>query len=77
MKGKINQKQKQGLTLRYRASFSRWERKRAVSNPRISALVGILHETRRIFPPLKKLLFEAFWFVFAAVEIVRFLRSLL
>jgi hypothetical protein len=26
-------------------------------------------------PPLKKLLFEAFWFTFAAVEIVRFLRE--
>jgi hypothetical protein len=28
-----------------------------------------------IFPPLKKLLFEVFWFVFAAVEVVRFLRG--
>jgi len=39
--------------------------------------ITALNRARRIFPPLKKLLFEAFWFVFAAVEIVRFLRSLL
>ena len=43
----------------------------------ISRIIHALNQSRRIFPPLKKLLFEAFWFVFAAVEIVRFLRSLL
>jgi hypothetical protein len=32
--------------------------------------VAALNQSRRIFPALKKLLFEAFWFVFAAVEIV-------
>lgn len=50
---------------------------RVVPNPKFSTLVEILNDSRRIFPPLKKLLFEIFWFVFAAVEIVRFLRSLL
>jgi hypothetical protein len=45
--------------------------------PRISRIIKALNQLRRIFLPLKKLLFEAFWFVFAAVEIVRFLRSLL
>jgi hypothetical protein len=43
----------------------------------ISGMVAILNQSRRIFPPPEKLLFEVFWFVFAAVEIVRFLRSLL
>jgi hypothetical protein len=47
-----------------------------VVSRRITSLISILHSARRIFPPLKKLLFEVFWFVFAAVEIVRFLRSL-
>jgi hypothetical protein len=42
-----------------------------------SKIVAALNGARRIFPPLKKLLFEVFWFVFATVEIVRFLRSLL
>jgi hypothetical protein len=45
--------------------------------PRVSEIIAALNHSRRIFPPLKKLLFEAFWFVFAAAEIVRFLRSLL
>jgi hypothetical protein len=40
-------------------------------------IIAALNQFRRIFPPLKKLLFEAFWFVFALAEIVRFLRSLL
>src|SRR5713226_7808930 len=34
-----------------------------------------LHRT--LTPPLKKLLFNAFWFALALAEIVRFLRSLL
>ncbi len=38
--------------------------------PQIAKALGDLHRTQ-------KLLFDAFWFVFAAVEIVRFLRSLL
>jgi hypothetical protein len=46
-------------------------------DPRIPRIIDALNQLRRIFPPLKKLLFEAFWFAFAAVEIVRFLRSLL
>jgi len=50
---------------------------RAVPKPTISGIIVALNQLRRVFPPLKKLLFEAFWFVFAAVEIVRFLRSLL
>ena len=43
----------------------------------ISGVIAVLNQLRRVFPPLKKLLFEVFWFAFAAVEIVRFLRSLL
>jgi hypothetical protein len=49
---------------------------RAVPNLKIPKIIKALDQLRRIFPPLKKLLFEAFWFVFATVEIVRFLRSL-
>jgi hypothetical protein len=49
----------------------------AVPKPSISEIIAVLNQSRRIFPPLKKLLFEAFWFVFALAEIVRFLRSLL
>ena len=45
--------------------------------PRISRMIHALNQSRRIFPPLKKLAFEIFWFVFALVEIVRFLKSLL
>jgi len=45
--------------------------------PTVSGIIAALNQSRRIFPPLKKLLFEAFWFIFAVVEIVRFLRSLL
>jgi hypothetical protein len=48
-----------------------------VLKPTVSGIVAALNQSRRIFPPLKKLLFEAFWFVFAAVEILRFLWSLL
>ena len=44
---------------------------------RIFVVIRVVNRARRIFPPPKKLLFEIFWFVFAAVEIVRFLRSLL
>jgi hypothetical protein len=43
----------------------------------IFRVIDVLNQLRRIFSPLKKLLFEVFWFVFAAVEIARFLRSLL
>ena len=50
---------------------------RAVPNPKIPKIIKALNQLRRIFSPLKKLLFEAFWFVFALAEIVRFLRSLL
>jgi hypothetical protein len=50
---------------------------RAVSSSSIPRIIKVLNQSRRIFPPLKKLLFEVFWFVFAAVEIVRFLKSLL
>ena len=45
--------------------------------PTVSEIIAALNRSRRVFPPLKELLFEAFWFVFAGVEIVRFLRSLL
>ncbi len=47
------------------------------SRAQIPRIIKALNRARRIFPPLKKLLFEVFWFLFAAVEIVRFLRSLL
>jgi len=49
----------------------------AALDPRIPRIIKALNQLRRIFPPLKKLLFEAYWFAFALVEIVRFLRSLL
>jgi hypothetical protein len=49
---------------------------RAVSNPTIPRIIEALNQRRRIFLPLKKLLFEVFWFVLASVEIVRFLKSL-
>ncbi len=48
-----------------------------MAQPKVSRIIAVLNQSRRIFSPLKKFLFEAFWFVFAAVEIVRFLRSLL
>jgi hypothetical protein len=41
---------------------------RAVPKPTVSGIIAALNQSRRIFPPLKKLLFEVFWFVFAAVE---------
>jgi len=44
---------------------------------RIARLAKGIDQLRRIFPPLERLLFKAFWFLFALVEIVRFLRSLL
>lgn len=50
---------------------------RAMLNSKISRLIGFLNEARSIFPPLKRLLFEVFWFLFGVVEIVRFLRSLI
>jgi hypothetical protein len=50
---------------------------RAVPKPTVSGVIAALNQSRRIFPPLKKLLFEVFWFVFALTEIVRFLKSLL
>ena len=56
--------------------FAALYEERAVLSSRISRAIQILNEVRFIFPPLKKLLFEAVWFVFAVVEIVRFLRSL-
>jgi hypothetical protein len=53
------------------------EEERAVPIPKIPQIINALNQLRRIFPPLKRLFFEAFWFVFASVEIVRFLKSLL
>lgn len=46
-------------------------------NSKISRLIENLNAARFIFPALKGLLFEVFWFLFAVLEIVRFLRSLL
>ena len=46
-------------------------------NPRIASFIAALKEARFIFPPLKELLIEIFFLVFAVVEIVRFLKSLL
>jgi len=51
--------------------------RRAVADPRITRVICFLNQLRLVFPALKMLLFEAFWFLFAAVEILRFLRSLL
>ncbi len=43
---------------------------------RISRAIKALNRARRVFPPLKKLAFEAFWFLFALIEMLRFLKSL-
>lgn len=48
-----------------------------MSNPKVTGFIRILNAVRLIFPPLKKLVFEMFWFVCAVIEIIRFLRSLL
>lgn len=47
---------------------------RAVAS--LARFIKTIDQARGVFPPLKKLLFEAFWFVFAVVEIFRFLWSL-
>jgi hypothetical protein len=60
-----------------REDFAAGPEERAVPNSKISKIIEILEETRFIFPPLKRLLFELFWFLFTAVEILRFLRSLI
>lgn len=49
----------------------------AVFKLKLSRLVDILDQTRLIFPPLKRLVFEVFWFLLAVIEIVRFLQNLL
>jgi hypothetical protein len=46
-----------------------------VQDERILRLVTTLNDARAIFPPLKRLLFEAFWFLLALLEIVRFLNG--
>jgi hypothetical protein len=56
--------------------FAAGPEERAVANSKILRMTGILNETRFIFPALKRLLFELFWFLFAVIEIFRFLRSL-
>ena len=61
----------------HRALFFRNGEERPVSNPRIANFIETLKEVRFIFPPLKELLIEIFFLVFAVVEIVRFLKSLL
>ena len=43
---------------------------------KISRIIKVLNETRLIFPALKRLLLEVFWFLFAAIEIVRLLKGL-
>ena len=43
---------------------------------RIRRFIQVLKELRLVIPPLKKLLFDMVWFLFAVVEIVRFVRSL-
>jgi len=45
-------------------------------NSKIPGIVKALNRARCIFPPLKKLAFEAFWFLFALIEILRFLKGL-
>jgi hypothetical protein len=57
--------------------FFRNGEERPVPNPRIASFIAALKEARFIFPPLKELLIEIFFLVFAVVEIVRFLKSLL
>lgn len=48
---------------------------RAVAS--LDSSIKAINRLRRIFPPLERLLFKAFWFTFALIEIIRFLRSLL
>jgi hypothetical protein len=61
----------------HRASVLRNGEERPVPNPKISCLIETLKELRLVLPPLKELLIEIFFLVFAVVEIVRFLRSLI
>jgi hypothetical protein len=53
-----------------------WKTKR-VKASRISRTVIMLNEAWTIFPAVKSLLFEVFWLLFALLEIVRVLRTLL
>jgi hypothetical protein len=43
---------------------------------KILLVVRTLNEATAVFPALKHLLFEAFWFLLALLEIVRFLKGL-
>ena len=36
-----------------------------------------IEQLREIFPPLKRLVFDAFWFAFGLIEVLRFLRFLI
>jgi hypothetical protein len=40
-------------------------------------VIQTLEHARKTIPPLKKFTFEAFWLLFAIIEMIRFLRSLL
>ena len=46
-----------------------------VQDARILRIVTTLNDATAIFPALKRLLFEAFWFLLALLEMVRFLRG--
>src|ERR1700741_583315 len=42
---------------------------------RVSSIAHSLNRARRGFPPLKHLVFDAFWFLFALIEMGRFLGA--
>jgi hypothetical protein len=48
-----------------------------VPKPTVSGIIAALNQARRVFPPLKKLIYETFWIVLLLAEIMRILRSLL
>jgi hypothetical protein len=40
-------------------------------------IISTLKNIRSVLPPLKKLIYEAFWLLVGVIEMVRILRSLL
>ena len=44
--------------------------------PNIAKLAKSIDNIRRLLPPLEKLLYKAFWFLFAVIEMARFLLRL-
>jgi hypothetical protein len=52
------------------------EEERALPNRKISSLAKILKQARSLCDPLKKLIFEVFWILFALIEMWRLLKTL-